>query len=251
VYIHDAHIHSKYSFDGDKKGGGEIDIIAETAIERHIDEISICDHCDIDGVLEGIYPPYPKNEIAEAISAAKEKYSGRLKINYGIELGQPHTREREARKLLDECTFDFVLGSLHNLSGYPDFCFLKYEKMQPSHIDLLVKRSISEQCEIACFPGISSLAHITYIGRYLNQSGINYDFMRYEDDWRKLFHILIENGIALEINTSGLRRGSITMPGRELIALYKDCGGKKFTLGSDAHTACDIGANFDEAFELI
>ena len=247
----DMHVHSKYSFDGARDGSGEPDALAEAAIARGLREIAVCDHCDIDDILDGIYPPYPRREIADSICAAKEKYAGRLKIDYGIELGQPHARPDEARALIRECGFDFVLGSLHNLRGYPDFAFLKYEEMTPEHIDLLVRRAISEQCEIARFEGINALAHITYIGRYLARSGVKFDFMQYEERWRELFHILIENGIALEVNTSGLRRGDITMPGEELISLYFDCGGELLTLGSDAHTARDVGADLSRADDMI
>ena len=41
------------------------------------------------------------------------------------------------------------------------------------------------------------------------------------------------------------------MPGRELFELYKECGGKYVTVGSDAHEIEDIGANNDLAKKLI
>lgn len=250
-------MHSKYSFDGAKDGTAEIDVIVKTAIERGLSEIAICDHCDIDDILDGIYEPYPKDEIRADILAAKKKYSGKIKINYGIELGEPHVRPDEATALIDECGFDFVIGSLHNLRGYPDFAFLRYTEMTPEHIDWLARRNISELCEIARFPKIDTLAHITYMGRYFANDGIDYDFMKHETAWRELFHIIIENGIALEVNTSCLRKASIPegkrkfMPDADLLRLYFDCSGTRLTLGSDAHTAKDIAAGFEEAGQMI
>ena len=40
----------------------------------------------------------------------------------------------------------------------------------------------------------------------------------------------------IEINTSSLRKGhEQTMPGKELLEIYKNNGGRYVTIGSDAH----------------
>lgn len=247
MYIHDSHVHTKYSFDGAADGSGEIDTIIETAIERGVDEISLTDHCDIDNILDGIYPEYPADVIKTEVTRAKEKYAGKIRINYGIELGEAHARPAEARELLDKYGFDFVIGSLHNLRAYPDFYLLKFDSMTDEHIDYCIKRNLDELYELAGFGGISTLAHITYIQRYLTLSGKSFDHTKYEDSFERLFKRLIETGIALEINTSGLRRNSITMPGYELLAMYRELGGEFITFGSDAHTARDVALGIEEA----
>lgn len=250
---YDLHTHSRYSFDGDKSPAGDIDEMARAAISAGLRGIAITDHCDIDGVLDGYYPKYDKEEIRRDVLAAKEKYAGKLEILYGIELGQPHAKPEEARRLLDECRFEYVLGSLHNLRGVPDFSFFHYGKMEPEVIDHFMNRAVGELCEIARFPGITTMAHITYPARYMRQDGVKYDFLKFEKKWRELFHIMIENGLNLEINTSGLRKPNDgkTMPESDLIALYKDQGGKRFVLGSDAHTSGDIGKGLADALSKI
>ncbi len=251
MYIHDSHIHTKYSFDVEKDGSGDIDRIVESAIARGINEISLCDHCDIDGILDGIYPPFDADGARNDIFKAKEKYAGKIQINYGVELGQAHVRPKETAELLDKYGYDFIIGSLHNMRDYPDFYFLKYEMMTPEFIDYLVKRNIKELCEIVELGMFSTLAHITYIQRYLTRSGVKFDFKPYYDDLSVLFNKLILSGKALEVNTSGLRRGDITMPGRELITLYRECGGELITIGSDAHTADDVGKGIEEAAAML
>ena len=250
---YDLHTHSRYSFDGDKTPAGEIDAMAKAAISAGLRGLAVTDHCDIDGVLDGYYPKYDKEEIRRDVLAAKEKYAGKLGILYGIELGQPHAKPEEARRLLDECRFEYVLGSLHNLRGVPDFSFFHYGKMEPEVIDHFMSRAVDELCEIARFPGITTMAHITYPARYMRQDGVKYDFLKFEKKWRELFHIMIENGLNLVKTTRGLRKPNDgkTMPESDLIALYKDQGGKRFTLGSDAHTSGDIGKGLAEGFEKI
>ncbi len=247
----DLHIHTKYSFDSESEPRESV----ENALSLGLETVAFCDHCDIDGILDGIYPPYEQEKCLAELRSLRDEYAGRIDVRVGIELGQAHVRPDEARALLERGQYDFVLGSLHNLRAYPDFFFLKYEMMTREHINLLVRRAISEQCEIANFKWngryIDALTHITYIGRYLKKAGIEYDFLAYEKEWRELFHILIENGIALEVNTSGLRSGYTTMAHPDLIALYKDCGGERFIYGSDAHFAEDVGKGLTEAAEIV
>ena len=58
--------------------------------------------------------------------------------------------------------------------------------------------------------------------------------------------------MVIEINTSSLRKGlKETMPGLELLEIYKDCGGQYVTIGSDAHYVSDIGADNEIAQKLI
>ncbi len=58
--------------------------------------------------------------------------------------------------------------------------------------------------------------------------------------------------MVIEINTSSLRKEhSETMPAKELLEIYKECGGMYVTVGSDAHKIEDIGADNDTAKKLI
>ncbi len=251
----DLHVHTKFSFDGATDGSGEPFRVADAAISAGLSAIALTDHCDIDDIRDGIYPPYPESDICKAIEKLKSDYSDRLIILRGIELGEPHVCPDEAKKLLTRQNFDFVLGSLHNLRGYPDFYFLRFERMEEMQLGYIAKRMISELREIVEFEWngrhIDSLAHITYMSRYLDECHVNFDLTRYESEWRTLFGAMIDHGVALEINTSGIRKGGRLMPESPLVSLYVDSGGRRFTLGSDAHSARDVGKDLDKAAKLL
>lgn len=252
----DLHVHTKFSYDVADDGSGEPEFVANAALDAGLKALALTDHCDIDDILDAIYPPYPAREIRDSIEKLQSDFSGRLKILRGIELGEPHVRPDEARALLEEQNFDFVLGSLHNLRGYPDFYFLRFERMEERQLDYIARRMIDELKEIVRFEykngrHIDSLAHITYMGRYLLECGVEFDFMRYEREWRGLFREMIDCGVALEVNSSGLRKGGRLMPDAPLVSLYIDCGGRLFTLGSDAHTARDVGKGIADAAKLL
>lgn len=86
----------------------------------------------------------------------------------------------------------------------------------------------------------------------MKKLNVSFDFMKYEQKWRELFHMLIEQGIALEVNTSGLTAdGGETMPNESLLTLYRDCGGRLLTLGSDAHSCRKLANCFDRAADML
>ena len=72
--------------------------------------------------------------------------------------------------------------------------------------------------------------------RYVTLSGKKLDFKPYYDKLEHIYRTVIDRDIALEINVSTLWKGlGISLPTMELLKLYKDCGGKLITIGSDAH----------------
>ena len=247
MYLCDNHTHSRFSFDGSDSP----DALCEAAIRNGVNEISITDHYDIDGITERIYTPYLAKEARESVLAAREKYAGRLQVNYGIELGQANHMPAESAAFLRENGFDYVLGSIHNLRGVPDFCFMKYEEMSDRLIELLIERSLDEILEIARMDSITTLAHITYPHRYATLAHRDVDLMQFTDRFRAIFKEIVERGISLEINTSTLRTAGITMPTYPVFRLYRECGGELVSFGSDSHKAEYIGYRIPEAQKML
>lgn len=248
----DNHTHSRFSFDG--APDATPDAMCRTAIDRGLDGLAITDHLDINGQVEGIYDWFDHAAQWEAVSQAREAHAGRLRLIRGIELGQPLQYPEQAREILDRYDYDFVLGSLHNLAGVPDFSQLKFEKITVPMMHQLFERSLCDLIDMCDFPGLSALAHITYPYRYMVYCGrgADFDIARHNDQLRVLFRRMIERGLALEMNVSPLRGGyDLTLPDRDVLAIYRACGGELVTVGSDAHRLCDIGANIDDAYARL
>ena len=54
------------------------------------------------------------------------------------------------------------------------------------------------------------------------------------------------------INTSPLNKGlSQTNPCPEIVKRYRELGGEIITIGSDAHTAVNVGGHFDAARDIL
>ncbi len=77
------------------------------------------------------------------------------------------------------------------------------------------------------------------------------DYNRWQAVIDEILRELAVRGLALEINTSGLR-GPIgqTQPDAPLIRRFRALGGEYLTIGSDAHTPGDVGAGWKTATRL-
>ena len=244
----DLHCHTEFSFDSETP----IKELCESAINKGISHLAITDHCDLDCILEGLYEPYLADKAKDAILEAKDLYKDKLDIIYGIELGGAHAVPIEAERLVKEQGFDFVLGSLHNLKGVPDFFFMDYSDMTDGLIKSLVRRNIAELKEIAQLPFINSVAHVTYPLRYMRMANRLPELNQFNDQMAELFEIIIKTEKALEVNTSPYRKGiADTMPERCFLEMYKAMGGTRITIGSDAHTADGVGDGINETMNML
>lgn len=89
--------------------------------------------------------------------------------------------------------------------------------------------------EIVKNGGIDSLGHMDYLRRRYDDSIVPDDIIS------EIFNYLIKNDIALEINSSAIRRkGLDSFPSNRKLKLYREMGGTKVTIGSDAHRIHEI-----------
>ena len=251
----DYHTHTYFSFDGAKNSSPNA--LCQAAIDRGVTDLAITDHFECNWRSEAAYPPFDADRHYEEIAAAKEKYKDKLNLSYGIEIGQYNQNPEEADALLKDHDFDFIIGSIHNLRGAVDFYYWDFksifESMQHSYIGHMFERYCNELCEVAdSFDKIDTVAHLTYIYRYCALSGNHYDFMKHAESAEKLFKKIVAKDIALEVNVSTLWKGlGFALPDRDFLSLYKDCGGKLITVGTDSHSPEHIGECVEEGFDLL
>jgi len=246
--ITDSHTHSIYSFDGHDSPRR----MCEAAEAAGVSSFVITDHYDIDGVLDRLYPDYDEDAARRDIDAAQAEFAGRVQVYRGIELGQAGLRPAEAKEFLTRNRFDFVICSCHNLAGVPDFYFIDFREMTQELMESLYRRMLEELCLHAAVGGMHTVAHLSYPLRYMAKGGRRVDVKIYEAQYRKLFHIMRENGMAAELNTKALRLGLIPAETeRYILRLWRDCGGRDVTVGSDAHRAEELGLGIADGYVLL
>ena len=69
---------------------------------------------------------------------------------------------------------------------------------------------------------------------------------------RRLFEAMTDRGIALEVNTAGLRRPeSVTYPTVSVLRFYRECGGRIVTIGSDTHSESHAFYGLSQGVEIL
>lgn len=252
----DYHCHTAYSFDG--AADSSADSLCRRALEIGLTDLCITDHCDVNGEAEGIYTHYEADAAWNDMTAAKEKYKGRLNLTRGIELGNATQYPEVADAVLKAHPYEFIIGSLHNLNGVPDFSLLRMESMSDRHLSNLFDRAMDETAEMLSYrvpdgsTGITTLGHLTYIHRYVTRAGKKFDFKPHYERIEHVYRLLMDKGIALELNVSTLWRGmGIGMPTLELLKFYHDVGGRLVTVGSDAHAPENLGRCIRQGYALL
>lgn len=185
----------------------------------------------------------------ENIAAAQALAGDRLSVAMGMELGNPLEDLPRTEELIASHDFDFLLASQHTNPGGPDFYFLQ----KFPELDLMAEMDIyfGELLKIAKWGKFSSMAHLTYPFRYFPADKRPADTRRWDEIIDRIFRLLAEKGLALEINTSGLRKEigepSPTLP---LVRRFRELGGEFVTVGSDAHVPENVGSGIAEAVAL-
>ncbi len=241
--IYDMHTHSLHSFDGNDS----CETLCVSALEQGAAGIAITDHCDIDGMDMDIdrLCTNQLNELAECVN----KFSPKLDVLKGIEIGQGIYRKKETEYLFNKYPYDFVLGSLHNLENMEDFYFLNYKDYD---VYELLGRYFDGLLELSEWGTFDSLAHLTYPLRYIiARDKINVDLSRFDEVIDSIFEALIKNDKALEINTSGLfMEMKDTLPNVSYVKRFKELGGKYITVGSDSHYADKVLRGIETGYGL-
>ena len=234
----DMHVHTLRSADSHETMAAYI----EKAHEIGVGAICFTDHVDVNPHDMG-YNFYEPKEYWKDYEAAL-KSSGGVRLLSGMEFGEPYLYPSEYNECCKQ-PYDFILGSVH----YPE----KYSHLFFSQ--LITSGITAEECYESYWDSVlkcvrygkfDCLGHIDIPKRY-------YKTLVYDEKMiREIFRTAYNNGIIIEINTSSLRMGvDTTLPGPELLEIYRSEGGRYAVIGSDAHEAACLAAGRDEAKALL
>lgn len=242
----DIHNHSTLSPDG----FDEPFTMAQRACGLGIKHFALTDHIECEKLSSWDYLGAAERSFG-IFSEIKRKFSGETEFYYGVELGQPLYNPDFAEQLLAEHDYDYVLGSSHRTKSYGNLT--KIPDTDEDRQRMLDEYFVQE-LELAEWGKFSALAHLTFPLRFIcgDFGGHEVDMSRYRTIIDKILETIIKSGIALEVNSSGIRKGlHLPMPNEEYIRRYFELGGRMITVGSDAHRASDVGADIPQVMRLL
>ena len=255
----DYHIHSAHSIDAHNS----LNEYCERALKIGLTQICFTNHCELDRERNDnfiVFNGHPQKigikgieRLFNAIERCREQYrQNGLDIRTGIEIGYFPGVEKQIDFLRRNMQVDFVLGSIHCLDH---ICidsskeYKDYFQACPAHTMISnYYRSIYELVNSGLFDAV---AHLDVYKKYgIEYYGQDISFLP-EDLLNSIFKTIISKGIALEINTAGLRRIGQMYPSSDIMKLAVKAGVDHLVIGSDAHRIEDLGKGLNKGYDCI
>ncbi len=222
----------------------------EAAVRAGISFYGVSDHCPWPAGYDSAWRMTPAlfPEYRKIVADLKEQgESCGVKVLYGLEVDWVPGRMDEVRANLDNEPLDYIAGSIHYLDSFafdnPD----EIHRWQDLGADRVWKSYADEMCRFIQDYRFSFLSHFDLPKKFgfYPQNMASFNLAA-----RGIFELAAEKGVAIELNTSGLRRKvNEIYPSFELLKSAAEAG-MMITLGSDAHAPDEVGSGFDAAVEM-
>jgi len=246
----DLHVHSRCSADAESS----IDEYARQAVRLGLAEVGFCEHADFDprdrsyGTLD--LARYHR-EIAEARETAPE-----VRLRQGVEFTFQASLAASIQDWLVGHPWDYVIASVHLV----DYCDGWAMVSEPRAMEAYFRAHSARQAYLPYFEEVlravqsgmgDALGHLDLVKRYGVEVYGPFEPDGFEEEIRTVLRALVERGMALEVNTSGVRQApGEPYPALQVLRWYREVGGELVTIGSDAHHVRHLGAGLAEGEAL-
>jgi histidinol-phosphatase (PHP family) len=242
--------HTHHNRCGHAEGG--LEDYVRRAVELGVAQLGLSDHMPLLHVDPATYYPemaMPMDQLPEYVEEClrlKEKYKGLIDIRVGLEGDYIEGYEEEIEQIVRAYPWDYVIGSVHFLGEWDISDHRQvhnWEGKDPYEVYARYYDAVRKAARTGFYDYIG---HIDVIKRF----GIKPD----RDTWeleRATLDAVREQGLAIELNASGLRMPAEEMfPSRRMLE-YALKVGIPVTLGSDAHHPDRVGQYLDRAEALL
>lgn len=234
----DYHIHTLFS-DGKK----DLSDYVEEAVKRKIDEIGFSDHIHFKKAVWsmsfGDLPNY-----VDKINSLKE--DSKISIKTGLEIDFVPSKMDSLMRMINKFDFDYLTGSVHFIGDWLIDSEKQIHKWRKKDIDQVYQQYFALVQNMAKSGFFDIVGHLDLVKKF--------NFRPKKDVTSLLFEtveVISKSKMYIEVNTSGLRKPCREVyPSEKLLRMCFD-NGLPITLGSDAHSPEEIGADFDKAVNLL
>lgn len=231
----DMHVHSKFSIDGTSTME-EYCLTAEKTGSRIICFTEHVDFNSMEKNLSIIKDNRTQNFVVDdyfcEINRLRKKYSS-LTLLSGIEFSEPHLFPHEFAKYC-AYPFDCITAGIHHCNNavFPGARNLPVTEALDEYYNIMLKT-----VELG---GFQVLAHLDFPRLFFDSWEIDSGLLD------KILSKVVQQNIVLEVNTSSIHNSDDDepMPSYSIIERYRQLGGKKIVLGSDAHCTKDFSNQF-------
>jgi histidinol-phosphatase (PHP family) len=240
----DSHMHSNFSIDS----RASMEAMVRTAVGLGLREITFTEHLDLDPGSDGVGYLRFDAYLAE-IDRCRALFDGRIAIRAGLEIGDVQRHGAEIAAQIAGLPLDFLIGSIHFIDGL----FVGGPTYLHSRPPAAVVSDYFEQSLLAArVGGFDVHGHLDVFKRRGLGLLVPFDPTPWADQVRAILRQLIDGGMGIEINTSGVRTDAEEpCPALPIVRWYRELGGEIVTLGSDAHRPDTLGFGLEVGADLL
>lgn len=226
---------------------GEPREYALSAIKAGLGEIGFSDHAPL------VAYPDPKLAMSfeqlpgyhKMIETVRAEFKGKLVIKVALEADYIKGYEPRTAEILSAYPYDYIIGSVHFIGDWgfdnPEdtsrWSKENVDEIYKKYYDLLRKSAQSKLFDI--------MGHVDLVKKFGHRPKADMT-----TEIQKTAEVFKASGVAVEINTAGLRKPVKEMyPSLDALKIYAQAG-VPLTFGSDSHDPKDVAADFKKAFEL-
>ena len=241
----DLHTHTKLC----NHAAGEPEEYLAAASKQGIAVLGVTDHAPWPSGYDTLWrmsaEQFPLYRSMVRALQEKQEVSG-VEVLYGIEFDYVPGRMQEVYDAMDQEPFDYRIGSVH----YTDFGFddpemmSEWEKQGP---DAIWNEYADRLCRFVEGCDFEIMAHPDLPKKFKLYPS---DLKPFTSIMHEAFELAGKKGIAVEINTAGLRKPVKEFyPSLDLLKAARRAG-MPLTFGSDAHSPAEVGADFCLALDF-
>lgn len=229
---------------------GNMEDYVEAALRAGLSEVGLSDHSPIYHLGSDPHP-FPGTAMSHhefpmylrEMHEVRERFRGRIHVRLGVESDHVVGWDDHYRSLWRSTPLDYVIGSVHWLGPWSIF---SPELPAGRSADDIYEEYLHGTQAAARSGAYDIIGHLDCLKTRGHIPDLSITPLL-EDTVR----VLAESGVAIELNTSGWRKGlGEPYPREELLAVCCHYG-VPVTLGSDAHRPEDVAADFPRAVALL
>lgn len=231
---------------------GDLEDYVLRGIELGLDQLGLSDHMPLIHVNPDTYYPemaMPMDELPRYVEECfrlKEQYKDQIDLRVGLEGDYIEGYEEQIARIVEAYPWDYVIGSVHFLGEWDVTDFRQTHEWEGRDVYGVYVRYY-QAIEKAAATGLYDfIGHIDVIKRF--------GFKPEQDPFdleKAALDAVKRNGLAIELNASGLRTPANEMfPSRRLLE-YSYEQGIPITIGSDAHHPDRLGQYLQDARKML
>ena len=220
---------------------------AQQALAVGLEEIGFSDHAPfIKCPLPGITMRHEQlPEYYRMIEEVQHKFKNKLTIKMALEADFISGYEDKTKAILEDYPYDYVIGSVHFIKDWGFDNPSQRQKWNEQDINSVYRDYFDLLRQSAASGLFDIMGHVDLVKKFGHRPTEDM-----HEEIVKTAQVFKKSGVAVEINTSGLRKPIAEMyPSLTHLKIYAQAG-VPLTFGSDAHDPKDVGKDFAAAVKL-